>query len=97
MSLHGRPIVQTATLPDGREVRIRVGMQEDSYLAERELQTVDVELFAGEEALAAVSTVLLPEQESEALALARRIAKGLESGDLDPTAAAIEPLADDPG
>jgi predicted component of type VI protein secretion system len=97
VSLHGRPIVQTATLPDGREVRIRVGMQEDSYLAERELQTVDVELFAGEEALAAVSTVLLPEQESEALALARRIAKGLESGDLEPTAAAIEPLADDPG
>ena len=97
MSLHGLPIVQTATLPDGREVRIRVGMQEDSYLAERELQTVDVELFAGREPLAAVSTVLLPEQESEALGLARRIAKGLESGELEPTAAAIEPLADDPG
>lgn len=97
MSLHGRPIVQTATLPDGRDVRIRVGIQEDSYLAERELQTVDVELFAGEEPLAAVSTVLLPEQESEALALARRIARGLESGELEPTAAAIEPLADDPG
>ena len=97
VSLHGRPIEETAALPDGREVRIRVGMQEDSYLAERELQTVDVELFAGEEPLAAVSTVLLPEQESEALALARRIAAGLSSGELEPTAAAIEPLADDPG
>jgi hypothetical protein len=97
VSLHGRPIEETAALPDGREVRIRVGMQEDSYLAEGELHTVDVELFAGEEPLAAVSTVLLPEQESEALALARRIAAGLSSGELEPTAAAIEPLADDPG
>jgi hypothetical protein len=40
--------------------------------------------------------VLLPEQESEALALARRIVAGLESGELEPTAGAIEPLADDP-
>jgi hypothetical protein len=97
VSLRGRPIEQTASLPDGREVRIRVGMQEDSYIPERELETVDVELFDGEKALAAVSTVLLPEQESEARALARRIAAGLESGELEPTASAIEPLADDPG
>lgn len=97
MSLREHPIEQTVTVPDGRKVRIRVGLQEDSYLASRELHTVDVELFDGEEPLAAVSSVLSPEQESEALALARRIAVGLASGELEPTAAAIEPLADDPG
>jgi hypothetical protein len=96
VSLSRRPIERIASLPDGREVRIRVGLQEDPYLPRREVRTVDVELFSGEEPLAAVSTVLLPEQESEALALARRIADGLESGELEPTASAIEPLADEP-
>jgi len=46
--------------------------------------------------LAAVNTVLGPQQESEALQLAREIVAGLESGNLEPTAAAIEPLADEP-
>ena len=96
MSLRGRSIEQTATLPDGREVRVRVGVPEDSYIARRELETVDVELFEGERPLAAVNTVLAPEQESEALGLVRRIVAGLESGDLEPTAAAIEPFADAP-
>jgi hypothetical protein len=40
--------------------------------------------------------VLLPDQESEALALARHIRDGLQSGELEPTAGAIAPLADDP-
>lgn len=96
MSLNGRPVEETASLPDGREVRIRVGVPDDSYVSKKELRTVDVELVAGEEHLAAVNTVLLPEQESEARALARKIAAGLESGELEPTAAAIEPLADNP-
>ena len=87
---------ENASLPDGREVRIWIGVPDDPYIPRRQLRTVDVELVAGEEHLAAVNTVLLPEQESEALALARRIAAGLESGELEPTAAAIEPLADDP-
>ena len=96
VSLNGRPVEQTVSLPDGREVRIRIGIPEDSYIPRKELRTVDVELVAGGEHLAAVNTVLLPEQESEARALAREIAAGLESGKLEPTAAAIEPLADDP-
>lgn len=96
MSLNGRPIEQTASLPDGRVVHVRVGIPEDSYIPRRELRTVDVELFTDGEHLAAVNSVLLPEQESEALALARRIVAGLESGELEPTAGAIEPLADDP-
>jgi hypothetical protein len=88
VSLNGRPIEKTATLPDGREVTIRIGVPEDSYIARKEIRTVDVELFTADEHL--------PEQESEALALARRIVAGLESGELEPTAGAIAPLADDP-
>ena len=95
MSLNGRPVQQSATLPDGREVQIRVGIPDDPYIPRRELRTVDVELFEDGRPLAAVNSVLLPEQESEALALARRIAAGLESGELEPTAGAIEPLADE--
>jgi hypothetical protein len=96
VSLNGRPIEQTASLPDGRQVHLRIGIPDDSYIPRRELRTVDVELFTDEEHLAAVNSVLLPEQESEARALARRIVAGLESGELEPTAGAIGPLADDP-
>jgi hypothetical protein len=96
MSLRGEPIQTAATLPDGRVVLVRVGVPEDSYIASRELDTVDVELFDGEQHLAAVNTVLSADQDSEARALAREIVAGLESGDLEPTAAALEPLADQP-
>jgi hypothetical protein len=41
-----------------------------------------------------VNTVLGPEHESEARALVRRVATQLESGELQPTAGALEPLAD---
>ncbi len=96
MSLRGRPIEKTATLPGGDEVHVRVGVPEDSYIARRELDTVDIELFVNGLHVAAVNTVLSANQESEALQLAREVVAGLESGDLEPTAAAIEPLADRP-
>jgi hypothetical protein len=96
VSLRGRPVEKIAKLPDGREINVRVGIPEDSYIPRRELDTVDVELFADGLHLAAVNTVLGANQESEALQLARKIVKGLESGELQPTAAALEPLADDP-
>jgi hypothetical protein len=96
VSLRGRTVDQTATLPDGRELTVHVGVPEDPYIPRAELATVDVELREGERVLAAVNTVLDPDQESEALDLAREIARGLESGDLEPTAGAIEPLADTP-
>ena len=96
MSLRGRPVEQTASLPDGREVRVWVGVPEDSYIRRRDLETVDVELSMDGRHLAAVNTVLAPEQESEALQLAREIVAGLQSGELEPTAAAIEPFADKP-
>jgi hypothetical protein len=69
---------------------------QDSYIPLRELETVDVELFVDGRPLAAVNTVLGPDQQTAALHLAREIVSGLESGKLEPTAAAIEPLADEP-
>jgi hypothetical protein len=96
VSLRGSPVEQTASLPDGREIRVWIGVPEDSYISRKELETVDVELYERGRHLAAVNTVLGPRQRSEALQLAREIVKGLESGELEPTAAAIEPLADEP-
>ena len=95
MSLRGGPIESTATLPDGRSIRVRVGVAEDSYIASRELDTVDVELFDGDRHLGAVATVLGTDQDGKARVLMREIVTGLESGELEPTAAAIEPLADE--
>jgi hypothetical protein len=96
VSLRGRPVEKTAKLPDGREVSVRVGVPEDSYIPRRELDTVDIELFSNGRAIAAVNTVLGAEQASEALQLAHKIVAGLESGELQQTAAALEPLADEP-
>lgn len=86
--------MQDATLPDGRVVSVRVGLAEDSYIPRREIDTVVVELAADGEHLAAVTTVLDPSDVREARALLGEIVKGLESGKLEPTAHAIEPLAE---
>jgi hypothetical protein len=96
MSLRATPIEETATLPDGRTVRIRIGVPDDSYIPRRELDTVDVELFDGDRHLGAVATVLGTDQDGKARVLMREIVTGLESGELEPTAGAIEPLADQP-
>jgi hypothetical protein len=96
VSLRGEPIEQTARLPDGREVLVRIGVPEDSYIPSRELDTVDVELYDGGRHLAAVNTVLDADQVSEARQLAREIVAGLESGELEPSAGALERLADTP-
>jgi hypothetical protein len=94
MGLRANPAEQTATLPDGKVVAVRVGIADDSYIPKRELDTVVVELAANGEHLAAVTTVLDASDESEARALLREIVAGLESGELEPTAGAIEPLAE---
>lgn len=94
MSLRGNPVVERATLPDGREAEIRVGVPEDDYVAQRELDTVVLEVRVGGETAAALNTVLDADQDSEARQLAREIAEGLSSGRLEPTAGALEPLAD---
>jgi hypothetical protein len=96
MSLRGEPIELNAKLPDGRNVRVWVGIPDDPYIKRRELNTVDVELSVGGNHLASVQTVLSADQDSEARELAREIVTGLESGDLEPTAQALEWLADEP-
>jgi hypothetical protein len=94
VSLRGRTIEEPATLPDGRKVIVHVGVPEDPYIPRSELETVDVELHSGGHVLAAVNTVLDPDQESEAEQLAREIAQKLAAGEIEPTAQAIEPYAD---
>jgi hypothetical protein len=93
MSLRN-PLTADATLPDGRVVHVRVGVPDDSYIAARDLDTVTVELADDQEHLAAVNTVLDVDQDSEARDLLHEIVDGLASGALEPTAGAIEPLAD---
>ena len=95
MSLKGNPISETATLPDGRSVEIGVGLVRDPYVDDA-TDTVGIELREGDEVLASLNTVLDLDQDSEARALAREIRAGLESGELEPTAGAIEPFADRP-
>jgi hypothetical protein len=95
MTLRGNPVEEVATLPDSSVVRVRVAVPDDPYIAKRELNTVDVELRRGDQVIAAVNTVLDADQDSEARQLAREIVDGLESGRLEPTAGAIEPLADE--
>ena len=94
MTLRGNPVEESATLPDGRTATVRVGIAEDGYVKKSELDTVAIELVVGDSVAAALNTVLDPDQTSEALELAREIVAGLESGELEATAGAIEPLAD---
>jgi len=94
VSLRTHPLEREATLPNGRVVTVRVGVPNDSYIPQRELDTVTVELLGGREHLGSVTTVLDAEQDSEARALLLEIVAGLESGKLEATAGSIEPLAD---
>jgi len=94
MSLRGQPVEEEAVLSDGRAVRIRIGVPEDPYIRRRELRTVAVELWDGESVLATVNSILSVDQTTEARRLAREIAGALEAGELEPTAGAIEPLAE---
>ena len=93
MSLRGNPVSEPATLPDGRAVRIELRVLDDRYVEEPQ-RTVTLELVHDTQVLASLNTVLDPEDASEARRLAHEIRAGLESGALEPTAAAIEPLAD---
>lgn len=94
MTLRAGPLEETATLPDGRTVRVRVGLPEDGYVRSSELETVTLELYGDGEHLAALTTILEPERVDDAARLLRRVVDGLESGELAPTAGALERLAD---
>jgi hypothetical protein len=96
VSLRGEPIEREVTLPDGRILAVRVGVAEDSYIPRRELNTVVLELWDERrgEHLAGVTTVLSADDVDAAHALVRQVVAGLEDGSLEPTAGALEPIAD---
>lgn len=94
MSLRGNPVEHEATLPDGRRLLVRVALASDSYIARSQLTTVSLELVDLEQVVATVNTLLAPSQGREARNLVRNVVTKLESGELEPTAAALEPLAD---
>ena len=94
MSLRAEPVEETATLPDGREVLVRVALAGDDYIPRRDQHTVAIELLLEQRIQATVNTVLDPAQVSEARTLAREVASRLSSGALQPTAHDIEPFAD---
>jgi hypothetical protein len=80
VSLRGSPVVEHATLPGGGQITIWVGVPDDPYIDDkRQLTTVDIQLHEGNGVVASLSTVLEPEQTSEALQLAgpKRVA-GIE-------------------
>jgi hypothetical protein len=97
VNLHEHPIEEVVTLPDGRDVRVRVGVAPDPYIPDKLMDTVDVEVFEGETPLAIVNTPLSANDDAAARELARRLAAGLASGEIAPAASAIEPLADSAG
>jgi hypothetical protein len=88
-----RPVEDTAVLPDGRTVLVWVGVPEDPYIERAELDTVALELRIDGEAVATVTTVLDVDDEGEARELVREATAKLASGELPPTAEALEPLA----
>ena len=94
VSLRDGAVERTATLPSGDDVLVRVGFAYDSYIDREDMDTVAIELRSGDELLAVVNTVLDADQTVEAVELLEEVVAGLESGELEPTAGAIEPLAE---
>ena len=87
-------MIEETTLPDGRSLTVRIAVAADAYIPRRDLTTVTMELIADGLVEATVNTLLGPNHVGEARTLARDVASKLHSGELPPTAAAIEPLAD---
>ncbi len=94
VSLRGTPVEERTVLPSGREATVRVGVAEDPYIAPGKIDTVSLVVRSGNDVLAVVNTVLEPAHVSEARALVREVVAGLASGELEPTAGALEPYAD---
>ena len=70
------------------------GVAEDPYIADRDMNTVVLEVRLGSEVAAVLDTILNPLQLREAGHLAGRVREGLSSGTLEPTANSLQPLAD---
>jgi hypothetical protein len=89
------PVTEHAVLPNGGSVTIWVGVPDDPYIDDkRQLTTVDIQLREGASVIASLSTVLEPDQTSEALALAREVKAAIESGEIGLKASELEPFAD---
>ena len=95
MSLRGIPVVEHAVLPNGGNVTVWVGVPDDPYIDDKtQLTTVDIQLHEGNAVIASLSTVLEPEQTSEAVELAREVKAALEAGTIGLHANELEPFAD---
>ena len=95
MSLRNEPVERPVTIPDGRTGVLRIGLADDPYIGRR-TDTVALELTLEGEPVAALTTLLGPDDVRGGQELAEQLAAGLESGDLEPTAGALEPLANEP-
>jgi hypothetical protein len=95
VTLRASPAIEHAALPQGGTVTVWVGVPDDPYIDDkRQLTTVDVQLHEGNRVIASLSTVLDPEQVSEAHQLALEVKTALESGEIGLHADDLEPFAD---
>jgi len=95
VSLRASPAIEHAALPQGGSVTVWVGVPDDPYIDDkRQLTTVDVQLHEGNNVIASISTVLDPNQVSEAHQLAREVKTALESGEIGLHADDLERFAD---
>jgi hypothetical protein len=95
MTLRSTPVVEHASLPQGGSVTIWVGVPDDPYYDDKsQLTTVDIQLHEGNGVVASISTVLDPEQDSEARQLALDVKAAIESGEIGLHAHELERFAD---
>jgi hypothetical protein len=95
VTLRAAPIVEHAALPRGGTITVWVGIPDDPYYNDKsQLTTVDIQLHEGDSVVATLSTVLDPDQESEARQLAREVKAALEAGEIGLHASELEPFAD---
>jgi hypothetical protein len=95
MNLLAHPVVEHASLPNGGTVTVWVGVPDDPYFDDKsQLTTVDIQLREGNAVVASLSTVLDPDQDSEARQLAREVRAALEAGEIGLHASELEPFAD---
>ena len=95
MSLRAAPVIEHASLPEGGSITIWVGVPDDPYIDDkRQLTNVDVQLHEGNSVIASLTTVLDPEQTSEAVELAREVKAAIEAGEIGLHASELEPFAD---
>lgn len=95
MTLLGTPVEEHAKLPNGGSVVIWVGVPDDPYYDDKsKLTTVDLQLREGNGVVATISTVLDPEQTSEARQLALEVKAAIEAGEIGLHASDLERFAD---